>query len=262
MTSTRTRPSCLLTAISTLLFAGENLHAFEIKLVRTCARRSPSARTSVGGLGRNDLQPHLMLRGETLVRSYGALDQFRQIEHLQLKRHLARLDFLHVQNIVDHADQPLAIVFGNIDEAADLVAQGTGHTASQNPERAADRGERRAQLVTHRRNEFAFHPVEAFELGDIGQQRIETLDFTEHTAPRDVGHVELDCSAVACCLPALKLNSLARQGAPRIGLQNSVDLLPVELPQRPPDQFIRLRAYECRQSLCCRTGGSGWRRYS
>jgi predicted aminopeptidase len=66
---------------------------------------------------------------------------------LQLKAHVAGLDLFAVQDVVDQPDQALAVALGDAHEVSGLRRQLAGHAAPDQPERAAYRGQRRAQFM-------------------------------------------------------------------------------------------------------------------
>ena len=101
-----------------------------------------------GLVGRVQLQGDAMLAGKTFIGCQRLLQQRLQRHHLKRQAHLARFDFFTVQNIVDQPDQAFAIVLGDVHQVADCLRHGSSHATGNQPQRAANRGQRRAQLVT------------------------------------------------------------------------------------------------------------------
>ena len=88
-----------------------------------------------------------MLAGKPLVGGHGLPHQLPDVDHLQIQAHFAGLDFFAVQNVVDQPDQALTVVLGNVDQAFGRIGQDTGNPAGNQPQRAANGGQRRTQFV-------------------------------------------------------------------------------------------------------------------
>ena len=75
--------------------------------------------------------------------------------------------FLAVQDVVEQANEPTAIVIRNLNEAHGGGRERPARTADQETERAGNRRHRRAQLMAHRDDEFVLQPLEMLALADV-----------------------------------------------------------------------------------------------
>ena len=89
------------------------------------------------------------------------LDDLDRIRHQrggpdrgELELHGTRVHALNVEHVVDQADQPVGVGHGELEHALGLRGQLAEDAALQQAERAADRGQRCAQLVSNHRDEL------------------------------------------------------------------------------------------------------------
>src|SRR4051812_24220488 len=75
---------------------------------------------------------------------------------------MARLDAREVQHVVDQAQQMPLTAVDAVERAALLGSQRAVNSHLDELEMSADRVERRAELVTHRREKFRLRPIRAF----------------------------------------------------------------------------------------------------
>src|SRR5207253_10358411 len=73
---------------------------------------------------------------------------------------------LYVEDLLDQAQQPVALTIDGAQEVGDDV--GRQWASLQRLHAAEDRGQRRAQLVAHGGDELRLHAVELHQLGYVG----------------------------------------------------------------------------------------------
>ncbi len=117
--------------------------------------------------GCHDAQP----RGKGTKLPHGALDQWRQRLWLRVKGHEARFDLGDVEHVGDQAGQPLAVASGQRHHLCRARRQFAAAAAFQQLQRAADGGERRAQLVAHRVHKVVFQPCQTLAFAQPAQLR-------------------------------------------------------------------------------------------
>jgi hypothetical protein len=71
---------------------------------------------------------------------------------------------------IDQQRQTLAVVQGHADQAGGALRQLAGDAGRYQAERAANRGQRRAQLVRNSGDELVLHALDALALGDVPDQ--------------------------------------------------------------------------------------------
>jgi hypothetical protein len=82
----------------------------------------------------------------------------------------AGFHLLDIENVVDESYQALAVGVCDRDQTARGRRQIAGRVAHKKAERAGDRGQRRAQLMAHRRDEFVFQAFQALAFGGIAER--------------------------------------------------------------------------------------------
>ena len=87
----------------------------------------------------------------------------------QVQRQHPRLDPLDVQDLVDQPGEPLAAQQRDVHHPAGRRGQRSEGAAGDQTERAADGGQRSAQLVAHHGHELALQPVDLMPLGDVAE---------------------------------------------------------------------------------------------
>ena len=132
--------------------------------------------------------------GKTAARLDDLLDQRARAEALKLKRGLAGLDLLDVEDVVDEADEPLAVDLGNADQSSGRFRESAAGTADQQTERAGDRGQRRPQFVTYGRYELILQPLDPLALADVEddaehEQALARVDWIKADLQRDLAAV-------------------------------------------------------------------------
>ena len=147
---------------------GENLIAFDSRLVTTCDEpvgigAHDRARRTAGSSRTRDA----VALGKAAVGLDRLLDQRAHVDALEVEHDLAGLDLLDVENVVDQPHQPLAVLVRDLEQPHGRLRQLPGGAAGEQPERARDRGERRAQLVADGRDEFVLEALDALALADV-----------------------------------------------------------------------------------------------
>ena len=87
------------------------------------------------------------------------LDQRSEFDALEIEDRFARFHFFDIQNVVEQANEPLAVRVCDREQLRGGFRQLSGRVAGEKTERAGDRSERGAQLVAHRGDEFVFQSV-------------------------------------------------------------------------------------------------------
>ena len=85
----------------------------------------------------------------------------------------AGLRTLQVENVVDQPHQALAVELGDVDQPRRLGGQRAGDTACEQAERAGDRRQRRAQLVTDGRDESRLQLLDLLARGQVADDADE-----------------------------------------------------------------------------------------
>ena len=148
--------------------------ALPSRLVSVCMIRSSSASTRPEQPPSSS--PHLRGGGQALDGVGGRGQQLAGVERRDLHRLGARLDALDVEEVVDQAGQPLAALQRDPDQRVRARGQLAELAAGQQAERAADRGQRGAQLVADDREELVLHPVDLAPLGDVAEDHHRAAD--------------------------------------------------------------------------------------
>ena len=99
-----------------------------------------------------------------------------QVDGLEVELELAGLDLRQVEDVVDQVEEGLAVGEDALDEPLLLLVELAGHAAEEHVAVADDRGERRAQLVTHGRHEVALELVEVGELAVLAGELLGVAD--------------------------------------------------------------------------------------
>ncbi len=121
----------------------------------------------------------------------GAAQQVHRIRLLAMQRQPAGADALEVEDVVDQADEAIAIADGDVEHLGELLRPLLEHTAGDEAERGAQGSERRAQLVAHGGDELVLHAIEAAALRDIREGDDRTAyDSVVHELAGDVFHGE------------------------------------------------------------------------
>ena len=98
-------------------------------------------------LGTKKRQPDLVLVGQRSHPQHGVLDRVGQVERLELQPDLPGLDLGQVEDVVDEADEAVAVFLRDLQQLLGIGADVAGVTAEDEVHRAFDRGHRGAQLV-------------------------------------------------------------------------------------------------------------------
>ena len=108
-----------------------------------------------------------MLRGERADGFDGALDDRGGGHAIHLQGDFPALEALEIENVVDQRDQAHGVAFGHPDQLAGVSRQVAHRATGEQAQRAANRGERRAQLMAHGRHELLFQAIDLATLRDI-----------------------------------------------------------------------------------------------
>ncbi len=101
------------------------------------------------------LDRDLSLLGEGANRLDSTSRRVVQRNGTELHRHPPALDAREVQQIVDEANQAIEVAQRDIEQVIHLLGDRARRALPQQAERRLDRGQRRAQLVAHHRDELA-----------------------------------------------------------------------------------------------------------
>ena len=128
--------------------------------------------------------------------------QHRHLRGFGRDRERARRDAPRIQQVPDQTAHPGRLL---VYDAEELHHFGPGESrlgGEHRARRSLDRGERRAQLVTHDREELRPHPLERLEWGEVLYRDHDRLDFAvrrmnrrrvdQHSHAPAIGHRELD----------------------------------------------------------------------
>src|SRR5262249_28012137 len=107
------------------------------------------------------LDADLVLTGKRCDAAHRVLQRLHQVTGLPNNLDVTRLHLLDVENVVDETDQTLSILESDPEELLALGAQLARRPSDHEPKRAADRRQRRAQLVADGRHEVG---LELFQL--------------------------------------------------------------------------------------------------
>ncbi len=168
-----------------------NLTAFETRLSRSCASRARSPARSGSGLVAS-VERDLLLLGE---RPRG-LDRLgrdrREVDRADLEGELARLDLGEEEEVADKVEEPVRVSLDHTQELALLVRDLARLAVEDELEVAADRGQRRAELVRDEGDELVLQVVE-LEQALVSHLELarELLSFL--LQPPAVGDVLCDC---------------------------------------------------------------------
>src|SRR5450755_1761542 len=110
---------------------------------------------------------HAKAFGEAAIGFDGLLCGKPQINPRKLERDAPRFDFFHIENVVDQANQPLAVRVGDPHQLLLAFRHRLGHLTRQKAERSGDGRQWCAQFVTHRRDEIFLQTLQAFALADV-----------------------------------------------------------------------------------------------
>ncbi len=146
------------------------------------------------------------------------LDQRAHIDPLEIEDDFAGFDLFDVEDVVDEPHQPLAVGLRDGEEPQRRLGQRSGGAADQQPERAGNRGQRRAQLVAHGRDEFVLEPVDALALADVDndaehEQGAAGVDRIEPDLDREFGRIAPQSEQFAVGLDAPGLHTKREHGA-------------------------------------------------
>ena len=175
VTETRTSPSTRAAATSTVPPAGVNFTAFESRLKITCTiRRSSPMTVSTSGLRRQrhvDASP-----GRPLAHDHDpALERLGQREGRDLEIDLAGLDLREVEDVVDQRQQVACRAEDVVEVLGLLLVDLAEQLLAQHLREAADRVQRRPQLVRHVGQELRLVATGGLELAgllvQLGQRR-------------------------------------------------------------------------------------------
>src|SRR5207249_5346216 len=127
-----------------------------------------------GGAAQDQLDPELA--GVGLAGLHGLLQQGVQVDGTEVEGHRARLDALEVEQVVDEADQPLAVPVGRVEQALALGVEVPAQAALEQVQRAVDRGERRAHLVADDGDEVVLLLLHPLLLDELVLRALEVLE--------------------------------------------------------------------------------------
>src|SRR6185437_7556390 len=146
-------------------------------------------------LRRLEIEPHAVGLDEAAARLDRLAKHRGPFEERDAEGAVAGGDLLQVEEVVHEAHQPFAVLHGDRDQPLRLVAQLARHAALQQAERAAHRGERRAQLVARHGDEAVLHAVEVLEARDVEAHGDRGGDAPVRVAQRHVHHLEVHRAA-------------------------------------------------------------------
>ena len=125
----------------------------------------------------------LALQGDTRLLGPGvelvddAVHEPRQIERLAVELHEPRAQARHLEDLVDEPEQALGALRDDVHEAFLLLRERAGDTVAEEVGGAADRRERRPELVRDGREEL---PLRLLHLAQLARHRVEGLRERPH----------------------------------------------------------------------------------
>jgi hypothetical protein len=129
--------------------------------------RGIAERAQPGGLGGIRRQPQALLGGGGGDERHGVGQDGRGLHARALDRHALRLDFREVEHVVDEVEETVSRARERLDA---LLLARVEPRAAQQPGRADDGVQGRAQLVAHVRHELPFHALRFHERGEIAER--------------------------------------------------------------------------------------------
>ena len=108
--------------------------------------------------------------GERHHDAQGLGDERGDVAALLVQHDGARLDALDVEDVVDQPDQAVGVLDRDVDHPPPALRELADGAAGEQPERAADRRQRGAQLVAHDGHELVLHPVDLAPVGDVAER--------------------------------------------------------------------------------------------
>ena len=102
--------------------------------------------------------------------AHGARDHLTGVDQPDGKIHAIGFHPFGINDVVDHASQPLAVFLGNFEHAACFIGYCPGQPATHQSKRALHGRQRCAQFVAHRGDKFVLDPFEILELGDVTEK--------------------------------------------------------------------------------------------
>ena len=150
--------------------AGENLMAFERRLVRTWRMRSgsPSKKTaSRGGERGSSVEVDVGGVGHGGHGVDGLLGEVAEGAAADVQRGAAGLHALEVEDVVDEADEAVGVGDGDAEEVVGFGVDVADEAGGEQAEGSADAGERGAELVGDGGDELVLDGV---ELGALGEE--------------------------------------------------------------------------------------------
>ncbi len=146
---------------------GENLTAFESRLVTTWSRRSGSAEISTLVASWISCTPAASAIG--CMSSMACFTMSANCTLAEGKRLAPALDPLEIENVVDQANQPVGVGEGDAQQVGGFFVGFAENAGGEQPQSPADGSERRAQLVADGGDEFVLQPVEGVALADVAE---------------------------------------------------------------------------------------------
>ncbi len=206
-------------------------------------RLHPSRRLAFG-----ELDGDFSLLREGPNRLHGTSSRVVQHNRFDLDRHPPALDPREVQQVVDQANQAIEVSQRDVQQVMRLLGDRPGRALPQQAERRLDRGQRRAQLVAHHRDELALRRLRLGLLGHItinnqvAQLLVVGAMHSQHRALTDQPPRERELHAIA------QRTGFAAQrrdlGVQRLGIDHRARQHLVDVVQGRPDDDLLGQAHQ------------------
>ncbi len=169
VTRNRTRPPLRPISTSTRPPSGEYLIALSIRLVRIWRSLSGirGDLRQAARLAHDDLDPLRRPRAQDVHHLGG---DRRRVAPLDRDAHAARLEPARPEDVVHDAREPVGLARDDLEQPVALRLLDRDVAAPQGHRRAVDRGERRAELVRHGRDEVRLHLLHGPLVGDVAER--------------------------------------------------------------------------------------------
>ena len=107
--------------------------------------------------------------GHRLHRFAGLLQQLGDWHRLSMQLHAARVHLLQVEDVVDQPAEAIGVGERDVEHALPFGRRIAEQAGAEEPDGAADGGQRRAQFVADGGDEFVFHPLDGQPLADVAE---------------------------------------------------------------------------------------------
>ncbi len=105
----------------------------------------------------------------TLIAAQGLLKQGLQGLRPQLETHLAGVQLVDVQQVIDQCAQPFAVLVSDVQKLLQMFGHRAHDLATNQSERGRNGGQRSAQLMADGRDEVPLQALDLLALGDVVQ---------------------------------------------------------------------------------------------